>query len=218
MTASTSAGLATTPLSKLECIILGRLATGPLAGYDLHKWLAKEGPFFGYTPQPSQIYRQLAKCHEKGWVEVTVESRTTGPDAKLYRLTSAGVAVFYAWAESDYTPSVRPLDADFQMRMLLTGVLGPHIAIRVLRTELEYRRAQERASTPYRDEADPEEAAVQVDPAWHRELVRTVGERSFLLGQTNLNWLEMTYARLVATYGPEGTDVAAGHDTARSRN
>ncbi len=189
---------ASTSLTKMECILLGRLATKPMAGYDLHKWLAKEGPFFGYIPQPSQIYRQLGKMLDKGWVDLSIDQRTTGPDAKLYRLTEAGLSEFRAWAESPYTPSVRPLDADFQMRMLLTGVLGPHIALRVLKAELDYRRAQESSSQPYQDDIDPAEASIPVDMGWQQELVRTVGERSFLLGQTNLNWLEMTYARLAA--------------------
>ncbi|WP_326701121.1 PadR family transcriptional regulator [Streptomyces sp. NBC_01754] len=190
-----------TRLTKMECILLGRLATKPMAGYDLHKWLTKEGPFFGYVPQPSQIYRQLGKMLDKGWVDLEIDRRDTGPDAKLYRLTADGFAAFRAWAESPYTPSVRPLDADFQMRMLLTGVLGPHIALRVLETELAYRRAQESASQPYQDDIDPDDAQFPIDMDWQRELVRTVGERSFLLGQTNLNWLEMTYARLAADAG-----------------
>lgn len=190
-----------TSLTKMECILLGRLATKPMAGYDLYKWLAKEGPFFGYVPQPSQIYRQLGKMLDRGWVDLQIDHRDAGPDAKLYRLTGTGLAVFRDWADSPYTPSVRPLDADFQMRMLLTGVLGPHIALRVLKTELDYRRTQESASQPYQDDIDPDDAQFPVDMNWHRQLVRTVGERSFLLGQTNLNWLEMAYARLVAEAG-----------------
>lgn len=200
----------------MECIVLGRLATKPMAGYDLHKWLSKEGPFFGYVPQPSQIYRQLGKMLDRGWVDLEVERRNAGPDAKLYRLTEAGFDVFEEWAESPYTPSVRPLDADFQMRMLLTGVLGPHVALRVLKTELDYRRAQERASQAYQDDIDPDEVQFPIDMEWRRELVRTVGERSFLLGQTNLNWLEMTYARLAAEAGQAGDVSAAESATSYS--
>ncbi|THA31667.1 PadR family transcriptional regulator [Streptomyces sp. A1277] len=203
-----------TRLTKMECILLGRLATRPMAGYDLHKWLAKEGPFFGYVPQPSQIYRQLGKMLDRGWVHLEIDRRNTGPDAKLYRLTDAGLDTFRAWAESPYTPSVRPLDADFQMRMLLTGVLGPHIALRVLKTEIDYRRAQESASQPYQDDIDPDEVRFPLDMDWHRELVRTVGERSFLLGQTNLNWLEMTYARLTA----EAENAAAAQSATSSHS
>jgi len=193
--------MATTSLSKLDCIILGRLAAQPMSGYGLHKWLAKEGPFLGYTPQPSQIYRRLGKVLDAGWVSLTIDHDTGGPDAKVYRLTETGLAVFREWAESPHVPSERPLDADFQMRMLLTGVLGPEVALRVLRTELEYRREQEAVSRPYLDSVDESETAVPIDPDWHAELVSTVGERSYLLGRTNLTWLEITYKRLVAKYG-----------------
>ncbi|AIY03213.1 hypothetical protein ART_3614 [Arthrobacter sp. PAMC 25486] len=182
-------------LNKLECIILGHLVRTPMAGYDLHKWLAQEGPFFGYTPQPSQIYRQLTKCLEKGWVDQVIDQHRSGPDAKVYRLTPAGIQAFKDWAHAPYEPTVRPLDSDFQMRFVLTGVLGPEVALALLTTELDYRRRQQREKA-YSDDFDPEQAAFPIDPAWHRELVRLGRERSYLLGTTYLTWLEMTYARL----------------------
>lgn len=182
-------------LNKLECIILGHLVRTPMAGYDLHKWLEQEGPFFGYSPQPSQIYRQLTKCLEKGWVDLIIDQHRSGPDAKVYRLTPAGIATFKEWAHSPYEPTVRPLDSDFQMRFLLTGVLGPEVAMQLLTTELSYRRKQQRQKA-YSDDIVPEETAFPIDPLWHRELVRLGRERSYLLGTTYLTWLEMTHSRL----------------------
>lgn len=182
-------------LNKLECIILGHLVRTPMAGYDLHKWLNQEGPFFGYTPQPSQIYRQLTKCLEKGWVDLVIDQHRSGPDAKVYRLTPAGIEIFKEWARSPYEPTVRPLDSDFQMRFVLTGILGPEVALELLTTELNYRRKQHREKA-YSDDFDPDLAALPIDPSWHRELVRLGRERSYLLGTTYLTWLEMTHARL----------------------
>ncbi len=182
-------------LNKLECIILGHLMRKPMAGYDLHKWLNQEGPFFGYSPQPSQIYRQLTKCLDKGWVDLMIDQRQNGPDAKVYRLTDAGIAAFRDWAASPHEPTVRPLDADFQMRFLLTGILGPEVALKLLESELDYRRRQQREKA-YDDEIDPKETAIEVDRDWNRELVRLGRERSYLLGTTYLTWLELTHARL----------------------
>ncbi|WP_427017381.1 PadR family transcriptional regulator [Pseudarthrobacter sp. P1] len=182
-------------LNKLECIILGHLVRKPMAGYDLHKWLNQEGPFFGYTPQPSQIYRQLTKCLDKGWVDITIDQRTTGPDAKVYRLTGTGLAAFREWAESPHEPTVRPLDADFQMRFLLTGILGPDVALKLLTTELDFRRRQQREKA-YSDDINPDEAAIEIDVPWNQELIRLGRERSYLLGTTYLTWLEMAHARL----------------------
>jgi PadR family transcriptional regulator AphA len=185
-------------VKKLECIILGRLATNPMSGYDLYKWMSKEAPYFGYSPKPPQIYRQLNDFHAKGWVEVTVDQRGSGPDAKVYTLTPAGVAAFLGWAMSEHTPTIRPLEADFQMRMLLGGVVSPQAAMDVLESELNYRRRQQSESRPYEAPVDLGEAAIPVDADWQAELVRMVGERSFLLGQSNLSWLEMAHARLAA--------------------
>ncbi|MET4004931.1 MULTISPECIES: PadR family transcriptional regulator [Arthrobacter] len=200
-------------LNKLECIILGHLVRTPMAGYDLHKWLNQEGPFFGYTPQPSQIYRQLTKCLDKGWVNLVIDHRNTGPDAKVYRLTDAGVATFKEWALSPHVPTVRPLDSDFQMRFLLTGILGPEVALKILSTELDYRRDQQRVKA-YSDDLDPEDAAIEVDATWHKELVRLGRERSYLLGTTYLTWLELTHARLteqIADYAATGGGPVTGH-------
>ena len=200
-------------LNKLECIILGHLVRTPMAGYDLHKWLNQEGPFFGYTPQPSQIYRQLPKCLDKGWVNLVIDHRNTGPDAKVYRLTDAGVATFKEWALSPHVPTVRPLDSDFQMRFLLTGILGPEVALKILSTELDYRRDQQRVKA-YSDDLDPEDAAIEVDATWHKELVRLGRERSYLLGTTYLTWLELTHARLteqIADYAATGGGPVTGH-------
>lgn len=182
-------------LNKLECIILGHLVRTPMAGYDLHKWLEQEGPFFGYSPQPSQIYRQLTKCLEKGWVDQILDQHRSGPDAKVYRLTSAGIEAFNEWAHSPYVPTVRPLDSDFQMRFLLTGILGPEVALKLLDTELAYRRKQQREKA-YSDDIDANRTAFPIDPSWHRELVRLGRERSYLLGTTYLTWLELSHSRL----------------------
>lgn len=185
-------------LSKLEKLILGRLVTQPMSGYGLHKWLVKEGPFFGYSPQPSQIYRQLAKTLDKGWLELAVDTDTAGPDAKIYSLSESGLKAFREWAYSPHVPSERPLDADFQMRMLLTGVLGPELTLEILRVELEYRKQQELESKSYENAADLTLSALPLDAQWHHDLVQAVSERSFFLGRTNLSWLEITYNRLSA--------------------
>ena len=49
-----------TKLNLLESVLLGLLAREPRAGYDLRKYLERAGRVYGYVPQPSQIYRQLA--------------------------------------------------------------------------------------------------------------------------------------------------------------
>lgn len=199
-------------MKKLECIVLGRLATNPMSGYDLYKWMSKEAPYFGYSPKPPQIYRQLNDFLTKGWVAVTIDQRGSGPDAKVYTLTPAGIAAFLGWAMSEHSPTIRPLEADFQMRMLLGGVIGPQAAMDVLTTELKYRRRQQSESRPYEAPADLGEAAVPVDADWQAELVRMVGERSFLLGQSNLSWLEMAHARLAAYIEDHGTIEAQRKD------
>ncbi|MDD0858517.1 PadR family transcriptional regulator [Arthrobacter alpinus] len=200
-------------MKKLECIVLGRLATNPMSGYDLYKWMSKEAPYFGYSPKPPQIYRQLNDFLTKGWVGVTVDQRGSGPDAKVYTLTPAGVAAFLDWAMSEHSPTIRPLEADFQMRMLLGGVIGPQAAMDVLTTELKYRRRQQAESRPYEAPADLGEAAVPVDADWQAELVRMVGNaHSCWANQTSLGWRWHMHAWL-----PTSRTTALSTHNARTR-
>lgn len=184
-------------LARLEVITLSLLTAGARTGYDIHKWLERNGAFVGYTTQPSQIYRQLARLDDLGWATPTREAREGGPDAKLYRITEAGLAALDDWVDSPYTPSPRPLDPDFQVRLMFSARRGPARLLDLVRTELAYRREHEDYRRGVDADLVPEGADAQLR-AWLRTAHMIQSERGHYMVQTLIAWLEATEIRLAA--------------------
>lgn len=199
----TTARTADGALRTLDVVLLGLLSTGDRTGYDVRKWLDRHGAFVGYRAQTSQIYRQLARLVEAGWATTRTDPRDSGPDAKLYRLTAAGHDRFARWVESPYVPARRPLDPDFQIRLRFAGRSDPRTALGLVRTELAYRREQERSPVTADDPvvlpgAGPEEQR------WQREWARMQTERGHYMTRTLIAWLEATERRLEELVAEDG--------------
>jgi DNA-binding PadR family transcriptional regulator len=127
---------------KLESVLLGLLAQHPSTGYDLKKFLDVGGRFMRSNTQMSQVYRALGAMEKAGWVEHTVETRPGATDAKTYRLTESGLAVFLDWLDSPYVPPSRFQDADFHVRITFAGFMSREQTLRVIDAELTAREEQ----------------------------------------------------------------------------
>ncbi|MEV8318689.1 PadR family transcriptional regulator [Streptomyces sp. NPDC059900] len=127
---------------KFEYVLLGLLTRRPYSGYDLRKWLEIEGQFLWARAHHSQIYRKLAQMEADGWVRHEIDAREGRPDAKVYRLTPRGHEVLLEWVRSPYEPPSRFQEIDFIARFSITGPLDRAAAIRLVESELAYRRAQ----------------------------------------------------------------------------
>ncbi|WP_258725846.1 PadR family transcriptional regulator [Cellulomonas sp. NS3] len=182
-------------INRLDVIVLGLLRARPRTGYDVRKWLGTYGRTIGYTAVPSQIYRQLARLEERGWAESVTDPRSSGPDGRLYSITDAGRDTFHEWATSEYEPVPRPMDPEFQVRMFFTQHLGPEALLRLVRTELSYRRAQHQHPSPYDPTILAEDAGAD-ETAWAEEVYLLASERGRLLASVLITWLELTEARL----------------------
>lgn len=189
-------------LARLEVIILSLLSAGNRTGYDIHKWLERNGTFVGYTTQPSQIYRQLSRLEELGWSASAREARDGGPDAKVYNITDLGLEQLEGWIDSPYVPSPRPLDADFQVRLMFSARRGPARMLELVQTELAYRREHE----DYRKGVDmdlvPQGAGPELQ-RWLRTSHMIQSERGHYMAQTLIAWLESTEVRLMAILDEE---------------
>lgn len=182
-------------LGRLDVIALGLLSTRPRTGYDIRKWLDVFGRVFGYSAQTSQIYRQLARLVERGAAETTWDQRTNGPDAKLYKITEDGRQLFNEWLDSPYTPSQRPMDPDFQVRLHFSASLGPKGALALVQKELAYRRNQHSTPVPFDDSSVPSDAS-RDEYMWIHDLSLMIEQRGRALASTYIDWLEATEQRL----------------------
>lgn len=187
--------------------LLGLLARKPASGYDIGKWLRFDGRFFGRRPSMTPIYRSLADLQERGWLSVTIDQRDSAPDAKVYRLTPAGRQALIAWASSPYEPAERPMAPDFTVRLQFAGQLGPTHALDIVRTELEFRRAQRAAEDPTlaSEDATP---IPEIDLYWLQYLDAKAKDRGWHTTSWYIGWLETTereLERLVRAAAPATT-------------
>ena len=126
---------------KLEYPLLGLLAAHRMTGYDIKKWLVTEGQFLGLDRHASQIYRELNKMQVESWIEYDVDRRS-GPDAKVYRLTTSGLDRLLRWIRSPYEPPLRFQAPEFPVRLMFTAMFDAPRAIELVRTELDFRVLQ----------------------------------------------------------------------------
>ncbi|MFJ6623360.1 PadR family transcriptional regulator [Kitasatospora sp. NPDC091335] len=199
---------------QFEYVLLALLAGRPLSGYDLRKWVETEGQFLRSRAHHSQIYRLLGRMVRDGWVVYEVDPREGRPDAKVYRLTPVGREALLEWVHSPYEPPSRFQDADFYARFVFAAGLDRAAAIRLLRTELDYRREQIARSRPRDRTMRFEDPLPELD----QELVREVAEELHQYGARAVDswivWLERMLRRLERWQpGPQATP--AGEENAR---
>jgi len=77
--------------------ILGLLAFwGPLSGYDLKRLFDHTlAPMWGAAQ--SQIYKELRRMKELGWVDMEREEQESRPDRKIYSITDQGHTALRNW-------------------------------------------------------------------------------------------------------------------------
>jgi len=78
--------------SAIKYLLLGLLCHKPRSGYALHKACFKPN-----RPNPSQIYRSLAKLLQNQLVNFCRREQDKLPDQKVYHVTKAGETYFYRW-------------------------------------------------------------------------------------------------------------------------
>ncbi|WP_047998608.1 PadR family transcriptional regulator [Lactiplantibacillus herbarum] len=101
--------------NKLQFIILGLLNQQPLTGYDLTKAFDNEiGEF--WQAQHSQIYPQLKRLEEQGYVthEITLSGEKL--EKKLYHITTSGSELLHGWI-SVGTPDLTATKDEFILKL-----------------------------------------------------------------------------------------------------
>jgi len=96
--------------------VLGLLAFwGPLSGYDIKRLFDHVlSPMWGAVH--SQIYHELRRMKELGWVTMEREEQETRPDRKVYQITGAGQEALEGWQEQP--PGVLQLRDELLLKIL----------------------------------------------------------------------------------------------------
>ena len=119
--------------------VLGLLSfPGERSGYDLKKWADHSLRFFYWAPAMSQIYGELRRLEQLGYVASRPPAQDDLRNKRLYRITDAGVAALTEWARS--TPPGPP-------------VLKHGVALRVWLGHLSEPEELAKLVTEHRDES-----------------------------------------------------------------
>ncbi|MDR7159045.1 PadR family transcriptional regulator [Arthrobacter sp. BE255] len=167
---------------KLEHILLGVLLEHPSTGYDLKKFLDNHGRFLRSNTQMSQVYRSLGLMESQGLVTHTVDHRPGAQDAKTYRVTDEGTAMFLGWLTGPYTPPTRFQDPELTVRLSFAGFMGREELASLLDVEIRTRE-DEIAQYRHRDRREDWDPAIAFD----EELAESVKERLHRMGSAGMD-------------------------------
>ncbi len=114
--------------------ILGLLAFwGPLSGYDLKRLFDHTlAPMWGAAQ--SQIYKELRRMKEFGWVDMQREEQESRPDRKLYSITDQGHDAIRKW-QSQPSENIQVRD-ELLLKVLFGTFASPADLAQNIRTSI----------------------------------------------------------------------------------
>jgi PadR family transcriptional regulator, regulatory protein AphA len=83
-------------LGTLAYVLLGAIAREPSTGYDLRGYIERRVSHY-FSAHLSQIYPELARLLEAGFVDVDVVEQSKAPAKKVYKITTKGREALRAW-------------------------------------------------------------------------------------------------------------------------
>lgn len=173
----------------LKHAILVLLETEPSSGYDLVKQF-KESLGYFWNASHQQVYQQLKRMTEVGWLEFEHEPQADKPDRKVYRVTPEGRAALKKWLAEPAKPN-KINDA-----LLVKLFAGTSTEMPVLIEEIRRHYGIHRHTL---DKLRAIEARYQAMPADQQALWRLpyLTLRRGILGEEAwLNWADETLAEL----------------------
>src|SRR5699024_1475832 len=91
----------------------------------------------------------------------------------------------------------RPMDPDFTQRLSFAGQLGPEYALRIVRTELDYRRRQRAQEQDPALSSDDFLPIPQIDRDWLIHIDQIAHDRGWQSTSLYIGWLETTERNLI---------------------
>ena len=120
--------------------VLGLLTFDDMSGYDLKRFADQSISHFYWAPAKSQIYSELRRLREHGYVHEREVEQQARPDKRVYSITNAGRQMLKGWLESsDLGPEVTK--SPTVLRTFLGAGMAPSILVDRLREYADSMRA-----------------------------------------------------------------------------
>lgn len=120
--------------NKLQYIILGLLAHKDLTGYDIKKLFEGEVGDFWHSNH-SQIYPELRKMEDKGYITSYTETVGTKLEKTYYKLAAPGRKILTEWLHEPLGELVPSRD-EFTMKLYLLDDPDDPLAAQLFREEI----------------------------------------------------------------------------------
>ncbi|GKX29273.1 transcriptional regulator [Vallitalea longa] len=111
--------------------LLGLLHYGSMSGYELDKFFKSSLNFF-WQANRSQIYRELNKMEDEGWLTSKIVFQTEKPNKKLYTITDEGKNEFEKWLTIDCVDDALFTRNPLLLKTFFAGERGDDDNIRML--------------------------------------------------------------------------------------
>ena|ERR1700753_197601 len=116
--------------------VLGLLAYwGPLSGYDI-KGLFDHVLSAMWGAAHSQIYNELRRMKDLGWVVMEREEQESRPDRKVYHITPAGQDALATWQKQP--PVVLQMRDELLLKIIFGSFAAPGDIIENMRAGIDY--------------------------------------------------------------------------------
>ncbi len=119
-------------MTTLGYAILGLLSREDLSGYDLTGRMAGRVGYF-WSARHSQIYPELARLEDGGYVTHSVVEQAERPDKKVYRITAEGLDALKEWVIQPPVP--RPIRDELTLKAYSVWLADKKEAARLFREE-----------------------------------------------------------------------------------
>jgi DNA-binding PadR family transcriptional regulator len=121
----------------IEYGLLGFVRRQPLHGYEIAQRLqATEALGLAWDWKQSQIYAELGRLEQEGYLSSAVVAQGTRPPRKVFQLTAAGAAAFAEWIASP-VPHGRDFQLEFPVKLYFAQQEGDAVARALLARQQE---------------------------------------------------------------------------------
>lgn len=100
--------------------LLGILNYSNMTGYELAKSFNDSLSFF-WQAQTSQIYRELNKMEEMGFLNSQIEVQTDKPNKRIYSITQSGKTELQNWLKTEMPVELMPTRSEVLLRLFFSA-------------------------------------------------------------------------------------------------
>ncbi len=170
--------------------LLGLLTLRKSSGYDLSK-LFQESLSYFWVANQSQIYRELDKMEEQGWVVSSKVEQDARPNKRVYAITKEGNAELLRYLKDDSAAELGVVRNPLLMKLFFSSMVDREYSIRLLEN--------------YREVCVKAMQEVKEQVAEIGEIEETAAKPAYWLYSTNysvayyefqIKWIDETVARI----------------------